>query len=432
MRSASRFIAGNARYRWVVWSLLVATYMISFFHRMSVSVVKETITANFGLSATEFGAMAAMYFYAYCLAQIPVGILADSVGVRVTAALSVAVAACGTIAFGCANSPAMLYVSRFCVGLGVAASFVCVMKVQAQWFHEREFSTLSGACLFLGNIGSLSAQAPLALLVAVLSFRGAFTAIGLGTLVLAGLCLVFVRNRPQDVGLAPVNPEPGPAAERTPLGVSLSRVLKDKRLLCLYVFYFFSIPQFLGFGGAWSTAYIREVYALDLTAASNLASLQIVGFMLGSLALGYLSDRAGKRRPFLVIPCLGTALLWAVLALAGGRSLPPAVFGACLAALGFCSGMYSVMMAACKESSPPESTGTAIAAINTFGFLGIALATPAYGYIMDCFPDLNHAAQHQQATVFMALLTGVSLIVSLCCKETGGRNVYGKDCGGKG
>jgi sugar phosphate permease len=426
MNILSRFIASNQRYRWVVWSLLVATYMISFFHRMSVSVVKETLTANFGLSATEFGAMASMYFYAYCIAQIPVGMLADSVGVRITAAISVAVAACGTIAFGCASSPAMLYVSRFLVGLGVAASFVSVMKVQSEWFREREFSTLSGACLFLGNIGSLSAQVPLALLVATLSFRGAFTAIGLGTLALAGLCLVFVRNRPQDIGLAPVSAASRPEGEKAPLGVSLSRVLKNKRLLFLYVFYFFSIPQFLGFGGAWSTAYIRDVYALDLTASSNLASLQIIGFMLGSLALGYLSDKTGKRKPFLVIPCLGTALLWAILAMAGGRSLPPVVFGVCLAALGFCSGMYSVMMAACKESSPPESTGTAIAAINTFGFLGIALATPAYGYIMDRFMEMDHATQHHYATIFIAIITGISLIVSLCCKETGGRNIYGK------
>ena len=426
MSSISRCFQTAGQYRWVVWSLLVATYVISFFHRMSVSVVKETITTNFGLSSTEFGAMASMYFYAYCIAQIPLGVLADSVGVRATAAVSVTIAALGTIAFGCANSATGLYISRFIVGLGVAACFVCVMKVQSQWFREREFSTLSGICLFVGNIGSLSAQTPLALLVAALSFQGAFVSIGLGTLALAGLCLCFVRNRPQDMGFAPISAEPKQPEQAVSLGASLARVVKNKRLLFLYGFYFFSVPQLLGFGGAWSTAYIRDVYGLSLTSAANMASVQIIGFMLGSLALGYLSDKTGKRKPFLVYPCLGASLVWSFLAIAGGKALPPFAYAICLALMGFFSGMFSVMMAACKETSPAESTGTAIAAINTFGFLGIALATPAYGYIMDCFITLSHETQHHYATLFVALITGVSFLVSLGVKETGGRNIYGK------
>ena len=78
----ARFLLSSAlRYRWVVWSLLVATYMVSFFHRMAVSVVKEPLMRQFDLSVSEFGMLASMYFYAYCFAQIPSGIMADSLGV---------------------------------------------------------------------------------------------------------------------------------------------------------------------------------------------------------------------------------------------------------------------------------------------------------------------------------------------------------------
>lgn len=423
MKIVSPFFTLAERYRWVVWSLLVIAYAVSFFHRMSAAVVKDAITSGFGLSATEFGAMASMYFYAYCLAQIPSGLLADSVGVRLTASISTAIVAGGTIAFGLAESPSMLYISRFIVGLGVAPCFVCVLKTQSQWFREREFSTLSGACLFIGNIGSLSAQAPLALLIATLSFSGAFIFIGAGALVLAALCLLFVKNRPQDMGLPPIiNVAPARSAKKERLSVTLVQVMTNKRLLLLYGFYFFSAFQFLGFGGVWSTAYLREVYALDLNAASRMASLQIIGFMIGSLLIGYLSDRRGKRKPFLVYPSLCVTLIWVAISL-GGASLPLAAFAACLVAMGFFTGMFSVMMAACKEMGPRESTGTSIAAINTFGFLGIALATPAYGYVLDLFKGMDHSTQHHYATLFVTVLTAVSFLVSLGVKETNGANV---------
>jgi sugar phosphate permease len=398
--------------------------MVSFFHRVSVSVVKETIMGGFGLTATEFGLMASMYFYAYCIAQIPVGLLADSVGVRVTASAALLIASAGTFLFGVADSPLMLFVGRFIVGLGVAASFVCVMKIQSQWFKEREFSTLSGTCLFLGNVGSLSAQTPFALLVAWLSFRGAFYSISLATFLLAILCFWLVRNKPQDKGFAPVAPVPSAQEPAVGLKQSLLTAVTTKQLMILNVFYFFAVPQLLSFSGAWSIAYVRDIYGLSLTASSNLASCQLVGFMLGSIVIGYYSDRLGKRKPFLIYPGIVVALLWCFLAVAGGPALPPYAYAACLAGIGFCSGQFGVMMTTCKESGPSECTGTAIAVLNTFGFLGIALATPLYGRILDAFIDAAPAVQHHYATIFMAAITVVSVLLSLGIKETDGRNIF--------
>jgi sugar phosphate permease len=397
--------------------------MISFFHRISVSVVKDAITTDFGLSATQFGLMASMYFYAYCIAQIPVGLLADSVGVRVTSCIGLGIAAIGTFLFGTAGSPTMLFVGRFIVGIGVAASFVCIMKIQSQWFREREFGTLSGACLFLGNVGSLSAQAPFALLVTWLSFRGSFFAVSIATCLLAALCFLFVRNKPQDMGFAPINTAPVEQGPTVSLRTSLRTAVTTRQLLILNIFYFFAIPQLLGFSGAWSVAYVRDVYGLSLTASSNIASCQLIGFMLGSVALGYFSDRQGKRRPYLIYPSLVIALGWVFLSFAG-ENLSPYAYGACMAIIGFFSGIFAVMMTTCKESSPCESTGTAIAVINTFGFLGIALATPIYGWILDCFPGESAATQHHYATMFMAATTAVALVLSLGIKETGGKNIY--------
>lgn len=75
-------------YRWVIWGILIVAFMVSFFHRFSPAVVQNLLTEEFALSAATFGTMASMYFYAYTVMQIPVGILADTLGgPRVTVAV---------------------------------------------------------------------------------------------------------------------------------------------------------------------------------------------------------------------------------------------------------------------------------------------------------------------------------------------------------
>jgi len=416
----ARFLLSSAlRYRWVVWSLLVATYMVSFFHRMAVSVVKEPLMRQFDLSVSEFGMLASMYFYAYCFAQIPSGIMADSLGVRRTAGLSVAFAGLATIAFGCATSPAALYISRFAVGLGVASSFVCVMKAQSQWFRPREFSTLAGICLFAGNVGSICAQAPLGVFIASVSMRMAFIIIGCATLALSALCFLFVRNRPEDMGFPPL--ESGPAPSPMSLGLSLALVLKSGKLFLINIFYFFIGSQLLGFAGAWSISFLHDSYEIGLPQASMLASVQLLAFMLGSLLLGYLSDRYGRRKIFIVVPFMVVSAVWSGFAL-GGAAIPLRLCIAGLAVAGFFSGAFSVMMTLCKELSPKELTGTAIAMLNTFGFLGIAISTPVYGKLVEVF-SVGGVPDHRAAVTMLAVMSLTGCIVSFFFAESGGRNV---------
>ena len=410
------------RYRWIVWGLLVVTYMVSFFHRMSVSVVKDPLMQQFSLSISDFGMLASMYFYAYCLAQIPSGIMADSIGVRRTAALSMAITGLGTIAFGCASSATMLYASRFAVGLGVASCFVCVMKSQSQWFREREFSTLAGICLFVGNVGSICAQAPLGALVEAVSMRGAFWIIGAGTLALACLCLAFVRNRPEDVGLPSLMPAAHVAPEAAvPLRLSLMRILRNRQLILICFFYFFTGSQLLGFAGAWSISFLRDSYNIELSLASRLASVQLLAFMLGSLVLGYMSDRLGKRKIFIVFPFAVVSIAWGWLALGGATgSLAGGV--TVLGVTGFFSGAFSVMMTLCKEMSPRELTGSAIAMLNTFGFLGIAIFTPLYGKLIEMFSPTG-IPSHNAAILLVAGMSIAGCGSSFFLTDSGGRNM---------
>src|SRR5207245_2206966 len=77
----------------------------------------------------------------------------------------------------------------------------------AAWFRSDEFATISGWTQTVGNVGALLAASPLALLVEAVGWRETFVVIGGVTLVLAAVAAGCIRDHPEAMGLAPVNPD---------------------------------------------------------------------------------------------------------------------------------------------------------------------------------------------------------------------------------
>ena len=57
-------------------------YVLSFFHRTAPAAIAAELQRAFDIPAAVLGTLAATYFYVYTLLQIPVGVLADTVGPR--------------------------------------------------------------------------------------------------------------------------------------------------------------------------------------------------------------------------------------------------------------------------------------------------------------------------------------------------------------
>ena len=96
--------------------------------------------------------------------------------------------------------------ARLLVGIGVSVVFVCILKILDQWFRPQQFSTMSGVTSFIGNLGGLLAQTPLVFMVAVLTWRHTFAVIGAGSLLIAVLCYLIIRNTPREMSAAAAAP----------------------------------------------------------------------------------------------------------------------------------------------------------------------------------------------------------------------------------
>jgi sugar phosphate permease len=288
-------------YRWVVWGVLALAYIIVFFHRLAIGVVREDLVNAFNISGTTFANIGSTYFYAYMLMQIPSGILADSLGARKTVTLGTLLAGLGSIVFGLAPNLPMVFLGRLMVGIGVSVVFIAILKVQSQWFKESEFGTMSGITSFVGNMGGIIAQTPLALMVGYFTWRSTFAAIGIVSIFLAVLCYLVVRNTPAEMGLPTIEEiegktKTGQMMERPPLVKGLIQALTNWYTWPSFIVFTGFFGAYVTLTGTWGQSYLVEVYGLDPGVAPNYLSMAVLGMAIGSIAIGKLSDSLQKRK----------------------------------------------------------------------------------------------------------------------------------------
>lgn len=426
-------------YRWIVWGIMVLAYMVVFFHRLAAGVVRSDLVDSFGLSGAAFGTLASLYFYAYMIMQIPVGLLVDSLGARITVSVGIFIAGIGALLFGSAPTTFVLFSGRFFVGIGVATVFVSILKVQSKWFREREFATVSGMTSLIGNGGGLLAQTPLAWAVALLTWRNTFLAIGIFSIFLAVACYLLIRNTPQDLGFPPINEVDISNSDvlkkeiekKESLKEGFKQVLRVRRLWPVILFFALNQGASLSFTSAWGVAFMESVYALPTSVASSYIAIILVGLMLGSLFSGWFSDKVGRRRwPMFLLVSLNIAT-WGILVFYNGGHPPIWLLKPLYFVMGVSTTAYVMSWALARELAPSRFTGIAISLMNTGCFLSIGLFTTLIGKILDRYAGiLDGIPLFQRALLPCFVAVVLSFICIFFIPETKCINIYEKNCAG--
>jgi sugar phosphate permease len=372
------------RVRWTVFWTLIASYIMVFFHRMVPGVVAADLMQAFQTSGAALGSLAATYFYIYTALQIPSGVLADTLGPRISVTLGGLVSGAGSILFGLAPDFATASWGRFLVGLGVSVVFIGLMKTNAVWFSERQYGRIGGLTLLLGNLGSIMAAGPLALLLVEVSWRSVFVSAGIVSIAFAVLTLLLVRNRPEDAGFPSIREQEGlpshPSRDQHWLR-DLREVMTTRAVWPGFWVNFGLTGCFLAFAGLWAVPLMRDLHGMDRAGASLYTTVTLAAFAIGAFKVGWISDRIGRRRPVIIAGTALSCLAWLAMIL-----LPwgPGWSGLLIfTVLGLTAGGNVVVYAAAKEVLPARVAGMAIALVNTGLFLGAAVMQPAFGWVLD-------------------------------------------------
>ena len=411
------------RLRWGGYALMVAGFVLAFFHRNSPAAMSDALSAEWRAGPALLGAIAASYFWVYTAMQVPAGILADQFGPRRIVATGMALAGTGTLVFAWAPDAAWGTAARMLIGLGVAFPFISLMKFAAVWFPEGRFATVSGLTVFIGNLGAVLAATPLVWVMSQAAWQTVFVVLGLATLALAAATWRWVHDRPEHAGLLPVHaPMPEAQGAGADWRQGLLEVLRNRRTWPGFVLNFGLAGGAFGFAGLWGVPFLEGSYGLAKVDAAALTSALVVACALGGLAIGRISDALGRRRPVMLVWTLCHTLLW----LPWMLHWPVAMWQHALLAtgLGFTSAAFALTWAVAKEVNAPRLAGMAAGVVNTGAFLGGAVIQQAIGIWVEWrAARVPASAALHEAVWLIPLACAVGVVAAWCVTETHARNI---------
>lgn len=418
-----KYLNEPLKYRWIIFSILAICFLSVNIQRVSTAVIAPELVKAFELSGTVLGVLASAYFYPYAIMQLPMGLLADSLGPRIIVTISLLIYCFSTILFGLSTNISMAIAARVLIGFSAAGLFVPTMKILAEWLSLKEFASMAGILLAMGGIGWFLATTPLALLINWLGWRVTFVLIGIVMLVITILTWTLVRNRPDEMGWRQISDK----AVTTPkAGIALiegvKAVLSEKHIWPIVIRFLCSYGVVIGFGGLWGGPFLMEIYGLTKAQAGNVLMMIPLGIVIGSPFLGWLSDRVlVARKPIIVGSALIHFLVWGLLVFWTGKLNEPLLYLLSFMIGVFGSGSYMVALAASKELFRKEIAGTSLGLMNIVPFVGAAIIPPLMGYIMDKVGRISGAyptIAYKEAFGLCFVLAGISFLAVCFMKET--------------
>ncbi len=381
----------------LIIALCAIVYIMSYFHRVTPTILSVDLLADFRISPPELGIFSSAAMLAYGAMQLPSGLLSDLLGGRrVLACLSV-IAGLGTIWFSLTHSMDGVFFSRFLTGIGLAVT-VPIITVLAEWCPPSMFVRISSFILSMAGLGGILAAPPLHALSEHFGWRTSMAGFGVFSLVLALLLLLIIPGRKQQA-------TPQQSMTLPELGAAAYMVFKSKIFRTLGIWYMLICGASYCMSTLWWGPYLMQGLGLSKTTASSVVSGISLGIMVWFIGLGALTGTVFKNLKTILVFCTLLACASLSLLVFGAARLPvpvitlaAAVFAACSSAIGPIT--YSMM----KDNYPPSMSGTAVGIVNMTFPLWAALLQFVYGGIISCgeryFPACN---PHDIALAFILL-----------------------------
>jgi OPA family glycerol-3-phosphate transporter-like MFS transporter len=420
-----RLIGSDPRYeRWRL-QVFAATWLAYFgfyLTRKSFSVAKVVLVKPevMGWSKGDLAKVDAAYLTAYALGQFAFGMLGDRVGARRVLLAGMLASVVTAILMG-ASSAVVLFGVLFAVqGICQSTGWSPLAKTLAAFFSQRERGRVLGFWCTSYAAGGVLGSWLAGRMADLYGWRYAFW-VPAGCLLLVWvLFYALQRNRPEDVGLPPIEqyhgepeavlvPEEMPAEEREGSWELIGAVMRNKMVLLLAVVYFLvKAPRYLFL--FWSPLYVHERLGAGAEVSGMLGSLPEFASPLAVLLGGYLSDRVfqSRRIPMSVIGLVGAAIL-----MLSFSYLPatPLALGLGLFGIGVLLNIPDSLVsgAAVIDFGTKKGASTAAGFVNGWGSIGALIGGTAPGWMA----NITGRGPGAWQAIFLALGGALALATAL-------------------
>ena len=331
MANQSRFFYG-----WViafVGFLSVATFGVI----SSYGTLIRSVELHLNVSRTAASAAYAIEMTCYASFAPLMGWLGDRYGPKAALWLSAVLMGSGIALCSAVDSIWQLYLLFGIAGVGRSAVFVVCTAAVARWFVSRRGLAVGITACGVG-FGLLVIPPMSEFVVRTRGWQAAFVFLGALALVINVIVGIFIRHKPEDLGLRALGfgtapPNPAQVAVRD---FSLAEILRARAFWVVYLTAIFCY-------GAEQMLVVHLVpYCATRGIAAAQASLGLsclgIGTVAGRIGMGWLSDRIGRVRTLMICCALQLLTTLALLAVNG-----PGLLYAMMLLVGFAYGGWVVM-----------------------------------------------------------------------------------------
>ncbi|MEZ4366667.1 MAG: MFS transporter [Kofleriaceae bacterium] len=342
---ATELTPAHRAWRKKIFAATWLSYVGFYFCRKPFSAAKAGLGDEAGWSATTLGNIWAVYLLSYAIGQFLASAMGTRLGPRRNVLIGMALSIGVTLAMGVTLSAPVMAGLVAVNGIAQATGWSGNVGTMAAWYHRHERGRVMGLWSTNFTIGALTSGWAMAWVLGMhgdgepAPWRWTFYA---GAAVLSVVWVqfyVFQRNRPEDLGLAPID-DPVTAVDESQAPVAaevgpraLSRAAWTN-LMLVAGFYFFA--KFIRYAvWSWAAYFLVKNYGLSSARANAYSTAFDVMGIAGVYFTGWASDRlfASRRAEISLIMMLGMVASTGALIAFGDTNVT--VFALLLGCVGF-------------------------------------------------------------------------------------------------
>jgi ACS family tartrate transporter-like MFS transporter len=369
-------------------------YVVAYIDRVNIGFAARELQRDLGLSATEYGLGAGLFFIGYCLFEVPSNLILERVGARRWIARIMIV--WGLVSMGTMfiTDVWSFYVARVVLGLAEAGFFPGMVLYLTYWIPAAERARTNALFMMAAPVsvivGAPVSEALLGLngVLGLHGWQWLFLLEGFPAVILGGFALKVFTDRPeQATWLSPadrdwlartMNEE---RAHRVATGhASIGRSLTSGRLWMLCAVYLMNTSVTYGIF-LWLPRMLQDASGSSGFGVSLLTAIPFVAALVAMVLVGRHSDRTGERKLH-VAACALTAAIGLLLAVAFQGNIWLLVLSFTLSQMGQRSVM-SVFWAIPPMFLGGTAAAAGIALINAIGNLGGFFGPSVMGWLRD-------------------------------------------------
>jgi phosphoglycerate transporter family protein len=398
--------------RRIMWSML-SGYAVFYFIRKNISVANPFIREEFGIGKEEFGAALGISAIAYGISKFLSGLLSDTFSPRYVMSMGLLFSALVSLFIGLASEDTSAF-----LGLSVTSFFAIFWiinnifqgmgqppcsRLLTQWFSPSEIGKQWGIWNMSHHLGAAGILFAGGYIVVYFdSWRAVFFGPAIFALIYGFFLMNRLRDKPEDVGLPPVevyqlyNKSDGEeevskeAIEavtddeyESPKEIFVKHILTNKFIWLISLINLFIYIVRIGLLD-WAPSFLIESKGLTIIQATNTAAIFEISGIAGAIAAGWLSDTVFRGRRGRVSVMFMLLLVFSVFSILYVPSNAPYLMALTLFGVGFfVHGPMLLVAVAAVDFSTKKAAATAVGLTGLFGYIGAFIANYGTGLISE-------------------------------------------------